>query len=143
MMDFITAPLVCAIVFAAIYGVFELFVRRKERLAIIEKLGEQVDPNLIRGKILLPGFTNQFSFSALKAGALLAGVGLGLLVGFFINIGMIQGDMYTDEGWYRDNMIGVAYGASVLLFGGLGLIIAFIIEMRINKKQTDSQNNRD
>ena len=33
MMDFIVVPLTTGIVFAAIYGLFELFVRRKERLA--------------------------------------------------------------------------------------------------------------
>ena len=38
MMDFIVVPLTTGIVFAAIYGLFELFVRRKERLAIIEKM---------------------------------------------------------------------------------------------------------
>ena len=40
MMDFIVVPLTTGIVFAAIYGLFELFVRRKERLAIIEKIGD-------------------------------------------------------------------------------------------------------
>ncbi|WP_085537535.1 DUF6249 domain-containing protein [Massilibacteroides vaginae] len=135
MMDFISVPLTCAIVFAAIYGVFELFVRRKERLAIIEKLSEKIDTSAIEGKIRFPGFVNNISFSALKAGALLAGVGLGLLVGFFINLGMLQSDAYVNEHWFRHDMAGVAYGASVLLFGGIGLIIAFVLEMKITKKQ--------
>lgn len=135
MMDFISIPLTCAIVFAAIYGVFELFVRRKERLAIIEKLSEKIDPGAIEGKIRFPGFANKFSFSSLKAGALLAGVGLGLLIGFFINLGMMQSAAYVDEHWFRHDMIGVAYGASVLLFGGIGLIVAFVIELKMIKKQ--------
>ena len=42
MMDFIVVPLTTGIVFAAIYGLFELFVRRKERLAIIEKIGDKL-----------------------------------------------------------------------------------------------------
>jgi hypothetical protein len=33
------------------------------------------------------------------------------------------------------NMIEVAYGAPVLLFGGLGLIVAFIVEMRVKKSE--------
>ena len=37
MMDFISVPLVVGIVCAGIYGLFELFVRRRERLAIIER----------------------------------------------------------------------------------------------------------
>lgn len=135
MLDFISVPLTCAIVFAAIYGVFELFVRRKERLAIIEKLSEKIDPKTIEGKIRFPGFVSNFSFSALKAGALLAGVGLGLLVGFFINLGMLQNPTYINEHWFRHDMVAVAYGASVLLFGGIGLLIAFAIELNLSKKQ--------
>ena len=38
MMDFISVPLVVGIVCAGIYGLFELFVRKRERLAIIEKI---------------------------------------------------------------------------------------------------------
>ena len=36
-------PLIMGIICAGIYGLFELFVRRKERLAIIEKIGERLD----------------------------------------------------------------------------------------------------
>ena len=53
MMDFIMVPLTTGIVFAAIYGLFELFVRRKERLAIIEKIGEKLDASAFEGK--MPG----------------------------------------------------------------------------------------
>ena len=42
MMDFISVPLVVGIVCAGIYGLFELFVRKRERLAIIEKPNRQV-----------------------------------------------------------------------------------------------------
>lgn len=135
MMDFISIPLVCGVVFTAIYGIFELFVRKSERIKIIEKLGE-LNPNVVEGKIRFPGFVNNFSFSALKAGALMAGVGLGLLVGFFINLGMLSNGNFTEEHWFRNEMMAVAYGASVLLFGGIGLLVAFALEMKINKKQT-------
>ena len=43
MMDFISVPLVVGIVCAGIYGLFELFVRKRERLAIIEKIGDKLD----------------------------------------------------------------------------------------------------
>ena len=36
------------------------------------------------------------------------------------------------DGFSRD-VSEVVYGASVLLFGGLGLIIAFVVEMRLDK----------
>lgn len=43
-MSFIVTPLVTFIVFMSIYSLFELFVRRRERMAIIEKLGDKLDP---------------------------------------------------------------------------------------------------
>ncbi len=46
MMDFISVPLVVGIVCAGIYGLFELFVRKRERLAIIEKIGDKLDTSL-------------------------------------------------------------------------------------------------
>lgn len=84
-MDFIITPLVTFIVFASIYGLFELFVRRRERMAIIEKLGDKLDPSMIAGKLnvgMLGG--RRFSFSALKIASLMIGIGLGFLIGFVI-----------------------------------------------------------
>ena len=123
MMDFISIPLVVGIVCAGIYGLFELFVRKRDRLAIIEKIGD---------KLGLPNYMRNFSFSSLKVGCLLAGIGLGLLVGFIINMCMATNYCY-DDGWYRNEVAGTAYGASVLLFGGIGLIIAFVIELKLGK----------
>ena len=80
MMDFISVPLVVGIVCAGIYGLFELFVRKRERLAIIEKIGDKLDASAFDGKLGLPNYMRNFSFSSLKAGCLLAGIGLGLLV---------------------------------------------------------------
>ena len=132
MMDFIVVPLTTGIVFAAIYGLFELFVRRKERLAIIEKIG----------KLGLPSYKgNHISFRSLKAGCLLTGIGLGLLVGFLISTVLAVGggdDLFLSDGWrgwYRSDVAGTVYGASVLLFGGIGLLVSFVIEMNMKKKE--------
>ena len=40
MLDFIMVPLVCGIFVLGFYKLFELFVCKKERLLIIEKMGE-------------------------------------------------------------------------------------------------------
>ena len=140
MMDFLTAPLIVGIVFAAIYGLFELFVRRNERLAIIEKIGEKLDASAFQGKLGLPNYLeNRLSFSSLKAGCLLTGIGLGLLVGFIIStcIGMNSSEIFMNSGWrnwYHSDVSGTIYGASVLLFGGIGLLVSFVIEMKMGKK---------
>lgn len=133
MMDFIMVPLVVGIVFLGVYGLFELIVRRKERMAIIDKIGDKLDPSFLDGKLKLPGYgAPSFSFNALKMGCLLAGIGLGVLVGFIINVFIEANMSYLD--WHRmTQLTGAAYGASVLLFGGVGLIIAFVIELKIKK----------
>lgn len=130
MMEFIKAPLIIGIVCAAIYGLFELFVRKKERLAIIEKIGDKLDASAFDMKIGLPRLASG-SFSSLKAGCLLSGIGLGLLIGFLISgtVGLNLDDRMGRE------IISTVYGASVLLFGGIGLIIAFVIELKLSKEK--------
>ena len=81
MMDFIMVPAVMTIITLGIYKLFELFVCKKERIMLIEKMDErgllpQMDTPKLRG--------SSFSFSALKIGCLLAGMGLGLLLGYLI-----------------------------------------------------------
>ncbi|MDH6359166.1 DUF6249 domain-containing protein [Parabacteroides sp. PF5-9] len=134
MMDFILVPLVVGIVCAGIYGLFELFARRKERMAIIEKIGDKLDASAFEGKLGLPNYISKLNFSGLKIGCLMAGIGLGLLVGFIINMSLTPTLNSYDDHWLRNEMVGVAYGASVLLFGGLGLLLAFIVELNMAKK---------
>ena len=95
MLDFITIPAVMVIICAGIYGLFELFVRRNERMAIIEKIGDKLDASAFEGKLGLPSYAKKFSFSSLKAGLLLAGVGLGLLIGFIINVNTIPAPYFS------------------------------------------------
>ena len=94
-MDFITAPLIVGIITLGIYKLFELFACRRERITLIEKLGEKMSQTdlELNGKICLPDFNRpQLSFGALKGGCLLLGVGLGLLVGF-------RQRVYPRDGW--------------------------------------------
>lgn len=135
MMDFLSIPAVVGIVFYGIYKLFELFVCRRERLNIIEKLTESaVVPTL--DKTALDGYFRQrFSYGALKAGCLLMGIGLGLLVGFMICNLSIPNYIEHYKDWEFRQMIGIIYGASVLLFGGIGLITAFVIELKIGRKK--------
>jgi hypothetical protein len=131
-MEFITIPLVVGICVSGVYGLFELFARRKERLAIIEKIGDKIDASAFEGKLNFGNYLKNFSFSALKVGCLMAGIGFGLLVGFFINVSLTD-QFIADHSWYYQYE--TAYGSSVLLFGGIALIVAFIIEMKLAKKK--------
>lgn len=131
-MDFITVPLTTYIVFAAIYGIFDLLIRRRERMAVIEKMGDKLDLSLVEGKMNLCGSFKGFSFNSLKIGCLLTGLGIGLLTGFCICTQTVPN--YVADYPYMTNTIGIVYGASLLLFGGIGLLTAFLVEMKIVKK---------
>jgi hypothetical protein len=105
------------------YKLFELFVRRKERMAIIEKM------SIGDGMITLPDVTKWFSSSmptswALRLGALLTGLGLGLSIAVIMNYCM----------QFQRNEQDVLYFASMLLFGGLGLVIAYLLEQKKQNK---------
>lgn len=129
-------PAIIFIICAGIYGLFELFVRKQERLKIIDKIGEKLDASAFEGTLRFPGYPRLYSFSALKAGCLLVGIGLGLLVGFFISRSYA-----ADLNNYREQ--GVLYGSSVLLFGGIALIIAFFIEMKKSRENARGMNSKE
>ena len=68
MMDFIMVPAVMGIITLGIYKLFELFVRKKERLMIIDKIGDKLTPDILNGKIDFSTDIPKLSFSALKFG---------------------------------------------------------------------------
>lgn len=122
-----------AIVFGVIYKLFELFAGRRERMMLIEKLGDKLTPETFKhGIVYRPSL---FSFGGLRVGCLLLGIGVGLLVGY----GLVYATQpeYFMEAPSRvvENTVSVIYGASVLLGGGLGLVISYLIE----KKQLDKE----
>ena len=95
--------------FLTVYGIFFLFVRRKERHALIEKG--------MTAKI----FEAEGDFSpALKYGLLCIGVALGFLIGNIL-------DNYS-----RLDEV-VCYATPIFFFGGVGLIAYYI--MAKNRKK--------
>ena len=136
-MDFITVPLVVGIITLGIYKLFELFARKEERLAMIEKISDKLDVSMDTTRFSFPVKSSGSSvFITLKFACLLLGVGLGLLVGYFICLNTIPGFGTMED--LRGNAFqnaGVIYGATVFLFGGLSLLVAFIIEMKYVKNK--------
>ena len=125
-MEFIMIPTVVGILTLGFYKLFELFVCKKERLLMIEKLGDKLSPDMLKDNISLPA-VGGLSFSALKFGCLFMGLGIGLLVAFSIHYNFSE---FCDSRRIQS----VVYGSCVLLFGGLGLLVAFLVELNINKK---------
>lgn len=139
-MSQITVWVVVSVITLGIYKLFELIICRKERLLMIEKVGDKLDPSLLKDKlnlsfpIKMPSFPSlPFSFSALKFGCLFLGIGFGLLVGYIWCASTIPG-YFDGYNYYRDGVSSLVYTANVMLFGGLGLVVAFIIELKISRK---------
>jgi hypothetical protein len=109
-MEPISNVLIVAVIFATFYGIIKLFVRKKERLAMIEK-GNNV-PEMK---------SDEFSFSTLKFGIFFTGIGLGVLVA---NILIVTTSLDKE----------VAYFAMIFLFGGISLVIAHLFERKKSEK---------
>ena len=102
--------------FAMIFGIRYLI--NKEKMAMIER---GINPS--------EGQSAPKPFLSLKIGLLLVGLGLGLLLALFT---VIATGINDDEG-------AAVYFGCVLIFGGLGLIISYIIEKKWLDKQEVSQ----
>lgn len=110
-MDHISELIMAAIVFVALYGALQLLVRRKERLLLIEK--GMNSPEL---KSDLP------TFSALKFGLFLIGLGIGVLVG---NILVTTTNLEAE----------VAYFSMIFLFGGIALVLHHFVDKKQNQNK--------
>ena len=141
MFDFIVPPLVVGIIALALYKFFELLICRRERRMIIEKMepAQMVDylkyqpPGLRIGAPvhIVPVEDPGIASGSLKIGCLLLGLGAGLLFGFLLTITSDMSQSYETRS--------VVYSGSVLLFGGLGLVVAFIVERILIRKNKARQ----
>ena len=137
-MNFIEAPLTTGIVFYFVYMTFELFVRKQERINLIEKMGHNlipIDQSALKNQLDSLLSSPKKSFSSLRIGCLLTGLGLGLFMGLIINV-MLKSSFNFGNSWWESNIYGMAYGSSVMFFGGLGLLISYLIENKSTAKTT-------
>ena len=148
----LTPILVTAIIFVTLYKVIYLFTRRKERLMLIEKL-DRLSMNPPEFKANLEAVSRDLGsdggaadlfgsfgrFTALRWGAGSFGAGLGLVVGFFINLSCLP----HRDSYYISRQEGTVYGGCVLLFIGLALLIAFLIEMKIRRQAIEKMEKNE
>ena len=109
-MDWITAPLVCAVIFGCIYKVVELFVHKRERLMLINKLTEISNVDF-KG---ISFYSSGNKFTGLRIGWLMLGIGCGFLFGFLINMMATYGKYAYDfdNVWrYHSVVGGIVYTA--------------------------------
>lgn len=128
-MEWITAPLICAVIFGWIYKVVELFVHKRERLMLISKLTEISNVDF-KGINL---YSSGNKFTGLRIGWLMLGVGCGFLFGFLINLMATQG-LYATEFrvvWeYHRAVGGIVYVACICICGGIGLLLSYRAERK-------------
>ena len=104
--------------FAMIFGI--RYFSNKEKMAMIER---GIDPG-VRKSTPQP-------FLSLKFGLLLVGLGLGLLVALFTVRGVFGADMSDAE----EGQSAAIYFGCLGIFGGMGLIVSYIIEKKWLDKQ--------
>lgn len=120
---------IVGIVFYFTYKMIELPSRRREREMMIERMGRTDSPLPVLTDGL--GGAVKRSFGGLRLGCLLIGVGLGMLVGLIINTALAHGG-YSMDKWSEGQLFEVAYGAPILIFGGLGLLCSYVLERRMS-----------
>lgn len=98
------------LIFASLY--VHLTTRNKERLALIEK---GADPALFKQKEEASSGYGNFKF-----GLFLIGIALGIIAGYFLT------EAGMDEG--------PAFFSMIFLFGGVGLVVSFLLQERLIKK---------
>lgn len=128
-MDWITAPLICTVIFGCIYKVVELFVRKRERLMLINKITE-ISNTDFKGINL---YNSGNKFTALRIGWLMLSVGCGFLFGFLINMMATYGKYATEFGvaWGYHNAVGsIVYVACICICGGIGLLLSYKAERK-------------
>lgn len=102
----LTPVLVMAVIFGSIVMLVYLNIRKKERMLLIEK---GADASIFA--------TRSESYPSLKWGILMTGLAIGLLVGNLLES-------------YAGMLPEIAYFSMLFLFGGMGLIIYYVIESR-------------
>ena len=128
-MNFISIPVTFGIVAFFIYKFFELLICRKERLAMVEYL-KQVRLGFNFGGLTTSG-SPRLSYPAswsLRIGGLIFGMGAGLLLGAVLD------RCLHFNAQYWSNAREVIFGGSMLCLGGLGLLVAFVVEYMLYRK---------
>ena len=141
-MEWIMPPLIVAIIFGTIYKLTELFVRKRERLMLINKLTEISNVDF-KGINL---YSSGNKFTSLRVGWLMLGLGTGFLVGFLINMMATYGNYAQPDNvdnWllYKNSVSGIVYVACICIFGGIGLLLSYRAERKAEQPEEKKKND--
>jgi len=105
-----------AMIFGIVFGI--VYLKSRENMALIER---GINP-----KDGQPRLYRQAGFLSLKFGLFLAGIGLGLIAAYIIDVIVLK---HGVPGAHEDNSPAI-YFALIAIGGGLGLIISYFIEKK-------------
>ncbi|MBD5232797.1 MAG: hypothetical protein HDS65_01315 [Bacteroidales bacterium] len=121
----LTPVFIFAIISVALYKILQLFVCRRERLAIIEKISDGISATRICEML-----KNQFGdYTTLRWGSLAIGFGIGMLITAIVALTSNWDTSIPHFYQYRQMLA----GGIIILCGGLGLIAGYIIESKQRK----------
>jgi len=122
-----------------LYKTIQLFVCRRERIMLIDKL-EKLDGKSLGNLNLL--HNKPTKSWPLHISLLLAGVGLGILVALtlqYVTSGTFTSPKVEGDPYYAMREMDMLYTSCVCLFGGLGLFLSYLIEQKNNRKQSSHE----
>lgn len=133
-----------------LYKLFELSVRKKERMRLMELQRENFEASHLNDSFLFPksnvSSPNKKSYGSLKAGCLLLGLGFGFLAAWLLNLINLDPYLFEFDNYQINAALNVGqemiYFGSVLFFGGMGLIVAFVIEQKMRKKDNREKTHQ-
>lgn len=124
---------IVAIIFVVAYKIIEVFVHRKERINLVDKLDFAKETNTDLNQILGGSIVTN---KATMWGCLLVGIGLGVLVGYIISYSCgLYSSIDSQNMRSLNEQITVIYASSTLIFGGIGLLTSYLIDKKRQKSQ--------
>lgn len=135
---------IVAIFVIGFYKFFELIIKRKERIMMIEKFTPQMTAENFRMPAFnsMPTIQTLNKFTSLRVGCILLGVGIGLVIGIlYISQVRIEGTFMAH--WRNREVISTILTSFVLLFGGLSMIVSFVIESYMLKNEKKRNQNQE
>jgi hypothetical protein len=129
----LTGIFIVGFIVLGLYKTFELLIRRKERLMFIDKLLIRCEQKEVSTSFQLPPISlndkNNSSWP-LRISLLLIGTGIGSLLSVFTLL-VITAERIN----VNDDTRGFISFAYLAIFGGLGLLTSFLIELKQSKNK--------
>lgn len=137
MFQFLTPAVIFIPICLCVYKVFELFVKRKERMLFLEKMIDKMDT--VNGNVQssfnvdINKKSNPFITIRWAAGLLFFGLGLIIahLFCLFSNAEYASGDRNV----FYSNFVSIVYMGCVSVMMGFGFLVSFFIEMKYSKNK--------